>query len=417
MPRFRPSSSDRITTCIGSTQMSEGIPSKGGRPAREGTACHQVLEAALKGGPSPAEMVGRIIVVEDDKIEFDDVMSDGVQLAIDETKARWDPNTTEMRSEQFLSAQPFDTKDPLWGELGGTVDILLLNWATRRITVIDLKTGMLPVAADAPQLKTYSFLALVNFACAGGWKDVETIIIQPRAPYEDERVKTYIHDIVDVYGWGNTMYLAMRAALSPNPPLNPGEKQCRWCPGAKRPCPAMAQRALDVAQTKFKPIGQEMTVVSPMPDLRPMPVLPDPVGMSGADVSMILEREAVYAAWITMVKQHAVDMLQAGIKVPGWGLKSRTGNRKWVDPVAAEETLLTTGVFREELYTEPKLLSPAQVEKVVPSQHKWLVNTLVFRPEGATTLVRVDETDDTVETVKPLFEPITAKHFPALTHQ
>lgn len=405
---FRPSAADRWITCPGSVALCKGLKGRPvGRAAHEGTAAHSVLETAIKGGPTPEEMVDRRIPVDGapEPILVDAEMADSVNLFLAELEKR--RGQAEVHSEYWMSMQPF-ADDPLLGTCSGTADVVILDRAARRVTIMDLKYGKgVPVSGDAPQLKVYALLALLNFPLEGGWLEVETVVIQPRLPHEDDRVKAFTFDAVKIYEFGIKAYLAMQAAMNSNAPLVSSEKGCRWCP-AKDICPALAREALQIAKGIFGPAPTEIvTAASPQPAVAlDTSILPDPVGLTPEQLAHVLDRRAVWETWITAVEQRAVSVLEASPgSVPGWKLVRRSGNRKWTDEDAAVAALRAAGVKTADIYTDPKLKSPAQIEKVMPKACHSVIEGLVSRPEGATTLVR---DTDTRSSVKGIFEPVSA---------
>jgi hypothetical protein len=132
------------------------------------------------------------------------------------------------------------------------------------------------------------------------------------------------------------------------------------------------------------------TVASRLTPIPPVPSLPEPRSLSGADIATILERRVVYDAWIESIEQAASRLLEIGGSVPGWGLRSRSGHRKFKDTEAALKELKSAGGLTDvQLMTEPKLRSPAQIEKILSPSKKKLLEPLVERPQGAPQLVRL----------------------------
>ena len=142
--------------------------------------------------------------------------------------------------------------DPLLAENRGTADWLIVDRLRRRLTVVDLKYGKgVMVPGDSPQLKDYALMALVSVGVGGGWETVETVVVQPRAFAEAERVKSATFTpagLMDAFL--PALVGAMEESLDPKARLTPG-KWCRWCPGAgpdergQPVCPALADRAPD----------------------------------------------------------------------------------------------------------------------------------------------------------------------------
>lgn len=407
---FRPSSAKRWMTCVGSTMLSARAPRERTSSvyAREGTAAHALAELCLKEGIAPEEMVDRTVFVREDKSDawrVDDEMARAVEVYLGEVADRWRPGV-EQHVEKRLSLADLDPTYPLLAQNRGTGDCVVIDAERRRLTVVDLKYGRgVPVPGDSPQLKDYALMGMVSFPIAGGWKEVETLVVQPRLADERDRVKSVVHDAADLM----TTFLgelvgAMDAALDPDAALTPGD-HCRWCP-AKTICPAVRDRALNLARDAFEsvppmtsgsllgPLPTEVfvgTVEEPRPAVpsRDVVVLPPGPALSNDDIATILNRAPIFDLWLTGIKQEAVRRLETGSPIPGYKLVSRSGNRRWAaeDRNATIDALRQLGLNVGDILTEPALKSPAQVEKLLPKDKRPALAGLVERPLGAPTLV------------------------------
>lgn len=407
---FRPSSAKRWMTCVGSTMLSARAPRERTSSvyAREGTAAHALAELCLKEGIAPEEMVDRTVFVREDKSDawrVDEEMASAVQVYLNEIAERWEPGCDQF-VEYKMSLEHLDPSYPLLAQNRGTGDGVILNYKRRRVTIADLKYGRgVAVSANAPQLKNYGVLTLVSFPIAGGWKEVETLVVQPRLADERDRVKSVVHDAADLM----TTFLgelvgAMDAALDPDAALTPGD-HCRWCP-AKTICPAVRDRALNLARDAFEsappmtsgsllgPLPTEVfvgTVEEPRPAVpsRDVVVLPPGPALSNDDIATILNRAPIFDLWLTGIKQEAVRRLETGSPIPGYKLVAPSGNRRWAgeDRNATIDALRQLGLNVGDVMTDPALKSPAQVEKLLPKDKRPALTGLVERPLGAPTLV------------------------------
>jgi hypothetical protein len=321
---------------------------------------------------------------------------------------------TEVFVERKLSLKHLDPSDPLLSECRGTGDTIAINREQKWIAVIDLKYGKhVEVFADSEQLKIYLLLALLEFSgpqsdCSWG----STTIHQPRLPIpphtEEDLIKTFIYNPNEVLTDFLGLVLdSMHAALAPNPAFNPSKKNCHWCPAL-----AVCAAAQD-AGIKGMRGNSESQTLPPMSidDLRPpfpkvvvgAPKAPRPV-VNGAivlpfvgdldpgEIADILNGDQMYEIWSTGVKHRAVQLMETGTKIPGWGLKSRTGNRRWkLERALLEKELLALGLKPTDIYTDPKLRTPKQVEDRLPALKKGAIASFYERPEGTPTLVPVAE--------------------------
>lgn len=410
---FRPSSISRLLGgCLGSVQLIAHAPKEKGSSkfAQEGTAAHIVAEQALKGIRQPDEWTDRMVRLDDQGMQgwfVDAEMVEAIQTLLDQVAMRWTP-TMVMYVEQRLTLAQLDPNDPILAENRGTGDIILVDIENGYIAIIDLKYGKgVMVPADTPQLKNYLLLALLKYTPPGmQWKKVETVIVQPRALYEHERIKPMLHDpAVIMSEFMGKLVESMYKSLEPDPPLVAG-KHCHWCRAAAI-CPALQQEALHMGRDAHDLLptmtGRSMltalpdtihvgTVEAPKPPQSGGVFLPMPEGLSPDECATIMDRAEIFDTWIKAVKHRAAVLLDRGIKVPGYKMVQRTGNRKWRAEVPATvDQLRKLGVSMSDMFHDPKLLSPAQMEKIMPKERRGLIAPLVERPLGGPTLVK--ETD------------------------
>jgi hypothetical protein len=95
--------------------------------------------------------------------------------------------------------------------------------------------------------------------------------------------------------------------------------------------------------------------------------------------------------WIRDAREMAVELLEAGVELPGWKLVPKRATRQWVNEQTALTALAEAGCSAEEL---TELKSPAQVEKVL-KKHK------IAMPEGLITAVSSGDTLATADDPRP----------------
>lgn len=406
---FRPSSIDRLIGCPGSIVLAARLPKiadKSTKPQREGTAAHKLAEDALNGIRQPEEYLDRTIVVDKDHPGgelVDEEMVEGVTTYLDEVAKRESPGT-ERFVERKLSLASLDPTDPLFAENRGTGDCVVVDRKNRKVTLLDLKYGKgHMVRGDAPQLKNYALMVMVSVGLDVQWDEIETCVVQPRGYSEAERIKPVSHDpaslMLDFLG---ELAGAMEQSLSVDAPLRPGS-HCMWCK-AQASCPAVADRAMHMARDAFaktplmtassstlSPPGLLLgTIDHPKPQASAnVAVLPSPLSFDPSELATLLDRFDVYDAFKKAVQQRAAAVIQAGVTVPGWEMEPRTGNRRFKgETKATEEALLKMGLKVGDIYTDPKLKSPAQVEKALPKAKQPLLAPLIDRPIGEPALIR-----------------------------
>jgi hypothetical protein len=399
---FRPSAAERWLNCPGSVALSAAIPpGPSSQAAREGTAAHQVAEAALRGERDPEDWGDVLVNVEGTGFFVNKEMIDGVTLYV-EGAANWRHAGTTEYVEHRLSLSALDPGDPLLEQVAGTADHLLVDSLHKRLVIRDLKYGRgVEVRGDSKQLRLYALMALMTFP--GAWDEVVCEVTQPRLPDEDSRIKLVRYTPAELLDFVGFVYEAITVALGTNAPLKPDPSGgwCRWCPAASR-CSALAQRAVLIAGDVFNasPLPQT-TALTSMPPAPRTVVMPDPVKADVGELATWLEYEKQVDAFFQAVKSRVAQLIATGTTVPGWELIARAGNRHWKEDAALPEKLRTLGLKTVDMYTEPELKSPAQIEKLLPKDprpqpegwvpYKQRLAEFYERPMGSPTLAPATE--------------------------
>lgn len=372
---FRPSAGGRWLACAGSVMLCRSYgDSAGSGAAREGTAIHRLLEAALRYEREAIEWIDRTIDVEGYQIVVDEGMADCAEMAIDYVRSRAAVYGAILEVEYRLSLSALDAADPLLGECGGTADAILLFPNEGILEIVDLKSGRgYMVPANAKQLRLYALMAMLHFKLATPWREIRTTIVQPRDPDIEQRIRTHIYNPAEIWEFAGEVCAAIYAAVSPNAPLVPGPEQCEWCP-AKGDCPALAANALDVARSAFAAVPM-LNSTSPMPPPGPAPSLPNLDDATNEEIALWLARRELVELWFKGVEERAARRLTIGQKIPGWKMVNRTGHRKFIDRDKAVPALRRLGLTDDKIFQPLKLQTPAQIEKALPkSQHAALAD-------------------------------------------
>ncbi len=380
------SATARNVHCPGALTLTQFAP-----PQREsihsarGTACHQIAEKCLRTGVDASSFLGEIEKTKEREIEIDEELVNSAQEYVDYVRmARgvFDPVDTWWIEERFdLSAlgTPFDA--------GGTGDCVIYVPNEDLLEVVDLKNGMGVVDVNEnPQLRTYGLGALLAHPDLNV-EHVRVTIVQPRAPHKDGRIRSETFHVADLIDWTADLLKAMNrskqamdehAAAGGNTVLldewrdkwlKPGK--CTFCP-VEGSCPALKRDALSVAKVWFDDMDQ--------PRLGNEALDTDPASLN-RDLNMIPMLED----WIKARRALAHSMAEQGIEFEDHMLVDKIGNRKWTDDTAPLVTAMQeAGV---DPFAEPKLLSPAQLEKLLGSKRKALIEPFVVRETTGTNLV------------------------------
>lgn len=383
------SSAYRWMACPGSVRLSEGIENRTSSFAKEGTAAHAVGEACLHRGDDAAEFIGWLYdhglsalvnptvfkTPSDDVTEITEDMAEAVQVYIDAVRDALQPG------DVLVIERRFDLSRFKPG-LFGTNDASIYRPATGELIVFDYKhgQGVAVEVEDNPQLLYYG-LGAATAEKGRRLSAVELVIVQPRCPHPAGPVRRWKVDAVDLLEWSSDLVAAAERTEAPNAPLSAGD-HCRFCPAAPV-CPALYRKVLDTAMAEFDDAGN--------------PELPQPETLGHNSLGEILRHVDMIKAWCKSVQEYAHAELEAGRSVPGFKLVANRAVRRWKDENTAVEYLRLYGLEDDEIFTEPKLKSPAQIEKVL-RKDKGAIADLVEKKSSGTIVV---PEDDPREAVKP----------------
>lgn len=160
--------------------------------------------------------------------------------------------------------------------------------------------------------------------------------------------------------------------------FDPSEKACQWCP-AKGFC-----------QARQAELTKDLEMLAVIDDA------PKPVGrvLTMAQLAAIVKHGDHIKKWIDDAQQFALQHMRVGGQIPGFKLvTSRGGNRFWSDPKKAEKYLLEDTILRkEEILSEPKLIGPATVEKLIgKGKFPVRVYNLIAKPPGQPVIAPEDD--------------------------
>lgn len=357
------SSMHRWAACPGSVRLCKDAPSKTSKYAEEGTRAHdlaaQLLEHRLKGFKHfegaqayPKEMLDAVEVY--------------VSTVLKDVEGS---NFTE-----HLIEHKFDLSAVHPG-LFGTADCVV-NFPKRGILrVYDYKHGA-GVSVDVEnneQLMYYGLGAMLSSGFKA--KQVELVIVQPRCAHTDGVVRRWQFPAIDLLDFAADLKMYAERTEDPNAPLASGE-HCRFCNAAPT-CPKLHEQANEVAAMEFQaPTAEAFGVKS-----------------KGIDLAKALQMIPALDAWMKSVNEFAHSEAMNGRPPEGWKLVAKRATRKWADPVDAKRSFeLALGrVQALDLMTEPELKSPAQVEKLLPKEHKKILESLTVSVSSGLTLVPVSD--------------------------
>lgn len=376
---FSASAFERLFLCAGSGVLAAKHERSSNQYSAWGTACHEIAADALANGDHVyGELLGTLIDADGFEFTVDDEMVQVARVHTDYVRDIAGPDGTILVEQRVEYGAHINL--PPEHEGFGTADAIIVRG--NEMIVVDLKTGRgVEVEVEGnPQLHAYALGALELAEAVADIERVRMVIVQPRAG----GIKEHDLHVDELKAWARDHATpACRRVLEAVEDfsvghLNPGERQCRFCP-AKATCPALRDAVADTALgfTPASPDEFAEASVSAADEHSPA----DWLGAVLAKVDLIEE-------WCSSVRAEAHRRLSDGQAVPGFKLVAgKRGARAWSNPQAAEELLRKTFRLNIEQAYDLKLISPTSAEKLVKAgaigPRQWeKAKDLITQPEG-----------------------------------
>lgn len=398
------SASARLWACAGSLTLGERYPEKGeSLAAAWGTACHQVSEKVLTSEAQLDDLLDTVEKTKEHSIDVNEDMIECARVYVDyvHERAASDPQAELWIERRFSLVKidpPFDA--------GGTGDAVIYLPGEKLLEIVDLKggRGVVVEAKGNKQERTYSLGAMLENS-ALDVRQIMTTIVQPRAPHRDGRIRSETFHVADLMEWTAELLGAMKRSKSAWDDygagdwdafyLNPGNHcASTFCP-ARATCPA-------VQKASFEAVGLWFDDVTDKPHLHNTPdsLMPE-------QIAALLDAADMVEGYLNAVRAYAHSQAESGVKIPNYDLYPKQARRKFKDGVTAQTLAEKTGRAPDEFLGAPKLLTPAQTEKVL-GKDKDKISGLWSAESSGTNLCRSDKTTRTA--AKPKVE----QHFDIL---
>lgn len=368
--KLAPSAAKRWIRCPGSVRATDGLPDETSSAAAEGTAAHELCSHCLTTGDDPATFLDMYVDINaaegkprfvslseeptgENAMRFfpvDDEMVEGVQMYTSTIEAFWrDEPDYDLEVEQRLDMTH------LHPAIFGTGDATLL--VGDHLHVFDFKYGK-GIAVDAdenPQLLLYAAGAARRYHNRKIAK-LTAHIIQPRAPHRKGPIRSYEIDLLDLFEFEDMLAAAAAATDDPNAPFCAGS----WCHDSfckiEGTCPTNRVKRLADAGAEFGDVETE----AKFPAIDTMTV---------EQRSAVLREADGLLSYVKAVQEAEHAKALAGNGLPDFKLVAKRAVRKWKDEKAAKNHLYDLGATNDDIMTEPKFRSPAQLEKLFPGKN------------------------------------------------
>ncbi len=362
--KFGASNAHRWLNCPGSIKLSAQVKASGSSEyAIEGTIAHKMAEVCLTSDLNPDQVEASQITTP----EYYDLVSEDMREAV------WVYyNYIKSKSGSVHVETKFDLSF-IRENMFGTNDCIVYNELLGILEVIDYKHGAgIPVDPVENTQLAYYGLGAAKYLGIHHNTEIVLTVVQPRAM--GESVKSWKTNTEYLKNFAEKLAKGVDDCLSDNPNLAMGS-WCKFCP-ALAVCPKMHKASLEIAKAEFS-------------ESSPLPVLPAPESLQLIDIKKVLDFAPILGSWLKAVEQYAFIVAEEGQKIEGYKLVKKRANRIW----KYEEPELIKALkncnqqkIDKNWFTEPKLKSPAQLEKIVSKE---LIGNLVETPDNGNTLVSV----------------------------
>lgn len=377
--KYSASSSERWIQCPGSIKLIEKAPTPPESPyAEEGTRAHEALEFILK---EAIRSKGKPFTLADGlRAKYGGEM---IRHALDCLKI---VHSKLSPTSQVISEAKIDLDFIIPDVFFGTLDIAIIE-EFGLLTVIDYKYGAGVVVNPKKNLQLIYYALGVAHKFNYNFKAVAIGVFQPRAYHEDGPYREWVISIDELRSYIDVFKDGYHTAEEEAAILVSGS-HCKFCP-AGIICPEISNKALTQAKIDFAPTGEVVTGSF------------DFEVLTGINLGKMLDAFENIELYIEKVREHALSILKRGETIDGWKLVEKRSTRKWLD---ADKTL--TAAKRKwgvKAFTEPELLSPAQLEKVAGKD--W-VNERVSNVSSGVTIARERDKREAINQIAKDFDEI-----------
>lgn len=334
-----------LAHCPGSVRLSAGLKSKAGFAAAEGTVAHGIAELLANGHAAPA--VGTIVKQDGCDIEVTREMVDHCNDYADIIDELCVGGAKVHIEHKFHLAK-------LHPALFGTADCVLWDPVRRHLDIVDFKygAGHGVEAENNVQLQYYAVGAMMTLGYNPATIDLH--IVQPRYAHPEGPHRTASMDPMELLDFAAYLVASVKETEKPDAAVRAGE-WCRYCPAAGVPgkCPEQTRHANELAKVAFTPVEPGNDVLPYNPN----------------ELADWLDRLPILEAQIKAVREFAYNEAEAGRAPPRYKLVEKQAREKWAPSATPEKLARKFKLSVKDLRTEPELISPAQLRKLLPGKN------------------------------------------------
>lgn len=369
--RFAPSGANIWINCTGSVQFTQElreqdkIDESPSIYAQAGTDAHALLEEALRA------------------FYNGDINTDNL---CDDTRVAYDYITNTFNEANLHVIEQRVSLSDINPELFGTLDFGAYIAKTRTLHIVDYKHGFVEVDPYRNYQLMYYALGLArkfSLTMPGDIEHIELTIIQPRA-FEQESIKSYKLTHKELTLFRILLEHKVKSILNGNTYLKSGS-HCNYCK-AKVHCP------------RFRADLEESLGVS-IDDLETT----EATALDESKIITLFKQSAKIEKLLKDCSSYLYFRLVKGEKIEGIKLVKKRVMRKFRSDKEVLEAF--SHIDKAKLYSNPKLKSPAQIEKIPGIEKKDVANLLLDQSENHEyTIVTEDNSRDSVDPVGALSE-------------
>ena len=317
--------------------MAAGVDRESSIYADAGTVAHTLASHCLNNDDDAWEYIGAKVDAEYE-IVVDKDMADAVQIYLSYIRTKY-PDQEKWWVEKRFHRPNIH---PLFMGIADFATVVERDGKTV-LPVVDYKNGagVVVETRNNPQLMYYAAGAVDELGLWDQVDQIEMTIVQPNAAHAFGPVRSWTIDTEELHGWLHKNLVPAMHEAEKSQATKTGS-WCRFCPALSRKCAAL------------------MTAFEEMEKLMAKAQKNGAAALTAKETARILDLGEVFKMQYKAVQSAALARAEKGTNIPGWKIVKAYGNRVFKTGAEAAAVKL----FGIKAYPEPKLLTPAQIEKL-----------------------------------------------------